>query len=110
LDSEEEIMTLPISSNPYAQQDDNTSLLEENNVPSNDCADDMNVQESVTFPAPDPTSQSMSISFLCNPNHEELHLRQSRVSELFDKNLSSVQKRSWAKDSTCEHAHFTYPV
>ena len=45
------------------------------------------------------------ISFLCNPNDEEDSLRQPTVSQLFDKNLSSVQKRSWAKDSTCEQVH-----
>jgi hypothetical protein len=45
------------------------------------------------------------ISFLCNPNDEEESLRQPTVSQLFDKNLSSVQKRSWAKDSTCEQVH-----
>lgn len=53
------------------------------------------------------TKRTTNISFLCNPNDEELGLRQESVSELVGDNLGSVQKRSWAKDSSCERVHFT---
>ena len=49
---------------------------------------------------PNQTEDAMNISSLCNPNDEELSLRQPRESELFGNNL--IYKRSWAKDSTCE--------
>ena len=48
-----------------------------------------------------------AISFLCNPNDEDVELRQPSLSELVDDNLDSVQKRSWAKDCTCERMHFS---
>jgi hypothetical protein len=64
-------------------------------------------QRSVTFQTPE---HSRNISFLCNPFDEEPGLRQPSVSQLFGDNLSSVQKRSWAKDSTCEQVHHTQPV
>lgn len=51
---------------------------------------------------PNPTEGRINISFLCNPNDEELDLRQPSTSQLFGNDFSSVQKRSWAKDSTCE--------
>lgn len=51
---------------------------------------------------PNQTEYSMNISFLCNQNDEEDGLRQPSTSELFGDNLDSVQKQSWAKDSTCE--------
>lgn len=105
--SEEEIATTtfskPDTNNP--QPDDDTDLPEGNSNDSND--DDMDVQESVTLPAPSSTSRATDISFLCNPNNEDPSLRQPRISDLFDKELSSVQKRSWAKDSTCERFHLT---
>jgi len=63
--------------------------------------------DSVAFQMPNTTERRTNISFLCNPGDEELTLRQPRVSELFGDNLSSVQKRSWVKDSTCERAHLT---
>ena len=66
--------------------------------------------ESVTFQSPNPTEPGINISFLCNPNDEDLDLCQESLSELFGDNLSSVQKRSWAKDSTCEQVHLTKPV
>lgn len=53
-----------------------------------------------------PKSRS-NIMFLCNPNDEDPGLRQESVSELVGNNLSSVHKRSWAKDSTCECVHLT---
>lgn len=50
------------------------------------------------------TKHTMNISFLCNPNEEEEPgLRQP--SELVGG--GSVQKKSWANDSTCEQVHFT---
>ena len=58
--------------------------------------------DSVAFQTPNPTEHRMNISVLCNPNDEEAILRQSSISELFGNNLSSIQKRSWATDSTCE--------
>lgn len=56
--------------------------------------------DSLTFQMPNQTEDAMNISSLCNPNDEELSLRQPRESELFGNNL--IYKRSWAKDSTCE--------
>jgi len=67
-------------------------------------------QHSVAFQTPTPTEPRINISFLCNPNDEELELHQPSISELFGDNLSSVQKQSWAKDSTCEQIHLTEPV
>jgi len=61
--------------------------------------------DSVAFQMPNTTERKINISFLCHPGDEELTLRQPRVSELFGDHISSVQKRSWAKDSTCEWAH-----
>jgi hypothetical protein len=42
------------------------------------------------------TGSKMNISFLCNPGDEHINLRQP------SNHSSSVQKRSWAKDSTCK--------
>lgn len=58
--------------------------------------------DSVTFQTPKPRGSMMNISFLCNPSDEHINLRQPSTSELFDDDLSLVQKRSWAKDSTCK--------
>lgn len=65
---------------------------------------------SAPFQMPNLTKRMMNISFLCNPNDEDVSLRQPSVSELFGDNLSSVQKRSWAKDSTSEHVHLSKPI
>lgn len=100
---EEEITTLPMISN---------LARDESYCPSEDDIDptdsEMYVQEPVTLPTTNTSSHGMNVSFLCNPNDEELCLRQPRVSVLFDENLSSVQKLSWAKDSTCEKFYPTY--
>ena len=120
-DSEEEMITLPRNSSLDANMENNASqandtrLSEENpslhDIELND-GDITDVQsisqipssshDSVTFQMPNPTEHRLNISFLCNPNDEEPNLRQSSISELFGDNLSSVQKRSWATDSTCE--------
>lgn len=86
-----------------AQQDNSTS-------PSDDIhSNTSNIQSnSQTHPSSRmPTLDKLNISFLCNPNDEEPVLRQPRVSQLFDKDLNSVRKRSWAKDSTCEQVHLS---
>lgn len=56
---------------------------------------------------PNPTEPKMNIAFLCNPQDEDPDLRQESVSELFGSDLTSVHKRSWAKDSACEQVHLT---
>jgi hypothetical protein len=106
-----------------ALQDYHTSASEENpnqhDIDSND-SDVMDVQsispipssidDSHTFQTPNPTERRIDISFLCNRNDEEFSLRQQSESDLFNNNLSLVQKRSWAKESTCEQIHLTYLI
>ena len=98
-DSEGEWMNLEEN---IAQQD---SPLD--NIGSNDQTNDQSNSQAPSSSHNSVTSQmaQLNISFLCNPNDEEPVLHQPRVSKLFDKDLSAVQKRSWAKNSTCEQVY-----
>ncbi len=67
-------------------------------------------------PRTDQTSQPFklqpNIASLCNPNNEELEIRQPCTSPLFGNNLDAVHKPSWIESSTCEQSsaflQFTY--
>jgi hypothetical protein len=90
-------------------QDSHTAPPTSSDDEGSNFSDTMDVPSTSQIPSSSNSVNSGSgmpyISFLCNPNDEEDSLRQPTVSQLFDKNLSSVQKRSWAKDSTCEQVH-----
>ena len=77
------------------------------NIGSNDQTIDQSNSQAPSSSHNSVTSQmaQLNISFLCNPNDEEPFLHQPRVSKLFDKDLSAVQKWSWAEDSTCEQVY-----
>jgi hypothetical protein len=115
--TEEETPTLQQYSNLHLTTESNPSQADHPNLQdiTSDNHDIMDVetisqipsssQHSATFPAP-----NSDILILCNPNDEAQDLRQASVSKLFHTDLSPVQKRSWAKESTCEQLRLTLPV
>jgi len=59
-----------------------------------------------------PIELQPNIAPLCNPNNEEMDIRQPHTPLLFDNNLDAVHKPSWIGSSTCEPSlaflRFTY--
>ena len=105
LDTSIEISTLQVNHDSPSEETPNPHNIGINESDIIDAQSTLQIpssHDSVAFQMPNTTERKINISFLCHPGDEELTLRQPRVSELFGDHISSVQKRSWAKDSTCE--------
>jgi len=112
LDTSIEISTLQVNHDSPSEETPNPHDIGSNESDIIDAQSTLQIpssssssHDSVTFQMPNVTERKMNLAFLCHPGDEERTLRQLRVSELFGDHISSVQKRSWAKDSTCERAH-----
>jgi len=59
-------------------------------------------QDLVSSETPNPVTRRLAISSLCNSQDEDSILRPHTVSGLIGDDINDVQKKSWAKDSTCK--------